>query len=218
MQGQYKTKQGGKSAPEPTGVEHQRVQSLTICPEVRLLDPLQIHTDRPLHELYSETSHRSLRKQAKAIITDLVPGLEDIEIQTYSSHNNQPVLYLNYSDFSHPADLAGDGIRLLLRMTFHLAALPGAAVLLEEPETHMHPGAIRQVATAIFGAVRRGVQVILTTHSLELVDALLETSTESELDLMSIYRLRLKDGMLESHRRTGREAAIVRSEIQEDLR
>ena len=62
---------------------------------------------------------------------------------------------------------------------------------MEEPEVHMHPGAIRQCARAILAAVRRGIQIVLSTHSLELIDALLSresfrTRTWTEL---SLYRL-----------------------------
>src|SRR5205823_7279170 len=137
------------------------------------------------------------RRQAKAIVTDLVPELEDIEILT---QDNQPVVYLVYQDGARPAALAGDGIKLLLRQSLELAAPAGGVVLLEEPEVHMHPGAIRQSAKAILAAIRRGIQVILTTHSLDLIDAVLENANEKDLEQIAIYRVQLDHGSLVSVR------------------
>ena len=45
--------------------------------------------------------------------------------------------------------------------------------MLEEPEVHEHPAAMRQSARAILAAIRRDIQIILSTHSVELIDALL---------------------------------------------
>ena len=83
---------------------------------------------------------------------------------------------------------------------------------------HQHPGAIRQSARAIHAAVKRDIQVILTTHSLELIDALLAESSDKDLEQMSVYRLRLQDGVLRSSRLPGPEVAFARSQIQDDLR
>jgi AAA15 family ATPase/GTPase len=145
----------------------------------------------------------------------LIPGLEDIQIL---SPEGQPVVYLAFGDSAHPAALAGDRIVHLLRLAFELASRKGGVVLVEEPETHMHPGAIRQAAKAIVGAVRRQVQVILTTHSLEFIDALIGEAGEKNLSLLSLYRLQLLDGTLKSSRLTGSEIAFARNQIQDDLR
>jgi AAA15 family ATPase/GTPase len=82
----------------------------------------------------------------------------------------------------------------------------------------MHPAAIRQSARAILSAMRRKIQVILATHSLDLIDALLSCAAENELNDLSFYRLQLERGELLTHRSTGTEAALVRTQIQEDLR
>jgi predicted ATPase len=90
--------------------------------------------------------------------------------------------------------------------------------LLEEPEVHQHPGAIRQSARAILAAVRRQIQVMLTTHSLELIDALLAESSAEDLAQLSLYRVQLQNGVLTSSRLAGPDIAFSRSEIEDDLR
>jgi hypothetical protein len=89
---------------------------------------------------------------------------------------------------------------------------------MEEPEVHMHPGAIRQCARAILAAMRRKVQIVLSTHSLELIDALVGESSDDDLKQLSLYRLQLQAGSLKSSRLPGPEVAFARTEIQDDLR
>ncbi len=42
---------------------------------------------------------------------------------------------------------------------------PGDLVILEEPESHLHPASQRQMARGIVRLVNAGVRVIITTHS-----------------------------------------------------
>lgn len=130
-----------------------------------------------------------------------------------------PILHFVFSDYSVPVAVAGDGVHALTRLCLELAARPRGTILLEEPETHQHPRAICQTARAIIAAMRGGTQIILTTHSLELIDALLDESSSDELkDNVSLYRMLLSDGQLKSHRHTGDDAAFARSQVEDDLR
>jgi len=181
--------------------------------EINLVDP--VSNRLPLADLYSQVAQRGLMKQAKSILTELLPEVQDVLILT---DQGQPEVNLDYKDGSKPLATAGDGVRLLLRQSLELAATPGSVVLLEEPEVHMHPGAIRQSARAMLAAVARGVQVILTTHSLELIDSLLSETKTEDLDKLAFYRLQLRDGALKSHRFSGTEATLARTQIEDDLR
>jgi hypothetical protein len=184
-------------------------------PDVLFIGPLPKQRLRPLHELYSDMVRQGLREQVNAIHGDLIPGLDHLEVLT---EGGTPVLNLVFADRAVPAILAGDGIALLLRVGFELATRAGGIVLMEEPEVHMHPGAIRQCARAILAAVRRKIQVVLSTHSLELIDALLAESSDQDLARLSLYRLQLQDGSLISSRLPGPDVALARSEIEDDLR
>ena len=194
--------------PRPEG------RALADVPEVRLVDPHGAAEKVPLHQLYTSVAERGARREAISILKDLAPDVDDIEILT---QDNQPIVYLDYAHGAQPVALAGDGIRLLLRQSLELAAPSGGLVLLEEPEVHLHPAAIRQSASAMLAAVRRGIQVILTTHSLDLIDALLGSAGD-DLDRIALYRLQLVSGELKSRRLGGREAAVARAQIEDDLR
>lgn len=183
--------------------------------DVLFIGPFPKQGLRPLHELYSDLVRQGLREQVNAIHGDLIPGLDHLEVLTESG---TPVLNLVFSDRAVPAILAGDGIALLLRLGFELATRAGGIVLMEEPEVHMHPGAIRQCARAILAAVRRKIQIVLSTHSLELIDALLAESSDQDLARLSLYRLQLEEGLLKSSRLPGSDIAFARTTIEDDLR
>ncbi len=169
----------------------------------------------PLPDLYSRITERGLRTFVGDLVRQVVPGLDTLEVLT---HHGDPRLHLTFSDRSIPVALAGDGIRGLVRVCLELANKPEGAVLLEEPEANQHPGAIRQSARAIVASVRRGVQVILSTHSLELIDALLAELKDDELPLLSLYRLKIADGVLKKSRLEGSEVRLSRGETGDDLR
>lgn len=182
-------------------------------PEIGMIDSTK--NGHSLPDLYTLVAERGLTKQAKSIVTDLLPDVLDIEILT---QQGQPIVYVVYKNGAQPLALTGDGVRVLLQQSLELAAPAGGVMLLEEPEVHLHPGAIRQSARAMLAAVARGIQVILTTHSLELIDSLLSEAKVEELSKLSFYRLQLQEGILKSFRHTGTEASRARTLIEDDLR
>jgi energy-coupling factor transporter ATP-binding protein EcfA2 len=190
-------------------------QPLDGVSEVRFLDPRAAGLRAPLHQLYTRVVEQGLQKDVVATIRTLIPAIVDMQIL---AEGDVPVVYLIFSGYALPAVLAGDGIRLLLHLTCELATRPGGLVLMEEPEVHLHPGAIRQCARAILAAVRRNIQIVLSTHSLELMDALLGESSDADLAQLSLYRLQLQAGTLKSSRLSGPDVAFSRSQIEDDLR
>lgn len=183
--------------------------------EVHLIEGYPTAFQRPLHELYTRAVQRGRRKEAIGIVSEVFPGVSNVEILT---EHGEPILYFVFEDHSVPASLAGDGIQSLLRLSLALAGSVGGVALLEEPEVHQHPGAIRQSARAILAAVRRNIQIIVSTHSLELIDSLLAESKAEDLSRLSVYQLRLENGALKSSRLAGPDVAFSRSQIEDDLR
>lgn len=179
---------------------------------VRLIDP-GIAT--PLHETFSAAARLSRKEEVEALLRELIPGFRDLAILT---EDNAPVLYLATETSVVPVSVAGDGIQALVQIAVEIAAAPGGLVLLEEPEVYQHPGAIWQTAKALLFSVRRGVQIVLTTHSLELIDALLSEASEQDVAGMSVFNLLLKDGELRHGRRLGSEITFARQNMESDLR
>lgn len=168
-----------------------------------------------LHGLVTETIELGKLGQVLSIVREVVSGANDIRILT---EGNEPLVHIVYDDHSVPAALAGDGIYSLVLICLELATRSDGTALLEEPEVHQHPGAIRQTMRAILAAVRRDIQVVLTTHSLELIDCLLAESSDEDIEKLSLYRLELADGRLISRRVPGSEVVFSRCEVEKDLR
>jgi len=181
---------------------------------LRLVD-LVASFRKPLHQLYTTAVEQGRRDEAMAIVRSLVEGVSGVEILT---EQDRPVFHILFEDHSVPADLVGDGVAALLRLSLELATRREGVVLLEEPELHLHPAAIQLSARAIVTACQRGVQVILSTHSLELIDALIAAHNGGSLDGMTVCRTRLERGELVTQNVSGPDLDLARNQIESDLR
>jgi predicted DNA-binding protein with PD1-like motif len=181
---------------------------------VHLVEPY-MSAKSSLADTYTLAAEQGRRAEVEALVAELVPDVKHVEIM---SRGGKATVYLTYADASRPAALAGDGVQLLLKMGLELASLSGGVALLEEPETHLHPAAIGIAAKTSLVAMRRGVQIIATTHSIDMIDAIVAGATASDLNKLSLCRLRLTDGQLACSCLSGPDVAFSRSDIQDDLR
>lgn len=153
-----------------------------------------------------------------ALLRPLLPSIRDLRIlKPYDRF----LLHIVDATGPWPAIAAGDGLKRLLLLAGRFARLPeGSLALLEEPEVHLHPRGVAQLATLLWSAVGRGLQIVAATHSLELLDAILEAADEREetLQKLAVFRLALQDGQLKVVRIPGPKVLEMRREIAEDLR
>jgi hypothetical protein len=74
-------------------------------------------------------------------------------------------------------------------------------------------------ARVIVAAVKRGIQVVLATHSLEFIDNLIEFAEgEQLLEALSVQRLLLANGQLDTKQFPGDQVRRIRSELELELR
>jgi len=110
-----------------------------------------------------------------AAVRRLSPGLEDINIGTPHPAQRRVDLVLE-GGFQLPAALASSGVQMLLFfvcLAYH--PKPPRVILLEEPETAIHPkrlGHVMNLLRELVAGVHGGhaVQLIVTTHSPYLLD------------------------------------------------
>lgn len=171
----------------------------------------------PLDQAYSETWRLGKRDEALELLRVLINDLESIDILTEA--NREARLYLTRKGGAVPVAVSGDGIQALLQTVLELALVPEEGLaLIEEPESYLHRRAIFQSAKLLVETARRGRQVVLTTHSLELIDAILGYSGADDDGSLALFNLRLSEGKLESSRWSGEEMRFARNQIEEDLR
>lgn len=180
---------------------------------VKLIDP---GLTTPLVTVFSEATRRGRRAEAFALLADLIPGFESLDILT--EDDGTPALYTTLRGAAVPVGLAGDGVQSFIQLALELSALEGGLALIEEPEVYQHPRAIHQSAKVLLAAMRRKVQIVLSTHSLELIDALLDAASDADLEHIALFNLRLDGGQLRSCRYAGPDIAFNRDVVANDLR
>ena len=185
---------------------------LSTLPFIRLVDPgLPI----PLHRIWSAVIREGRRDQVHNLLAELIEGFERLEIIALTDQDF--ALAVTKEGSAVPVSLSGDGIQAFTQLALETAVAPGGLVLIEEPEVYQHPRAIWQTAKALLANMRRGVQIVLTTHSLELIDAIL-AEVGSDIDQLALMNLGLHHGELRTDLRRGEEIQFSRSTLENDLR
>lgn len=89
------------------------------------------------------------------------------------SRDDPPIVRLNYTDGSVEFDLAaaGGGLKTLVMLASFLELSRAKVLLLDEPESHMHPQFQREVARFLSDQASPDRQIIITTHAPDFIDA-----------------------------------------------
>ncbi len=199
---------------QPRDAEFQKSTGPIRLIDMRGVAAGNVEVDRPL----TEAKANGRMHVALDFLRVVVPDLQNLEILKPSESYE---VFMIHSDSAVPLAMAGDGIRGIVRLCLELAATNDGTVLLEEPEVHQHPASLRQSAQIIVEAVRRGIQVIMTTHSLELIDALASAAADSKENILSelkVERVELNAGVLTTTSFRGEEVARMRNDLEMELR
>jgi predicted ATPase len=108
------------------------------------------------------------------------------------------ILVSRFPDSSDLIDIAGAGsgvsqtLPILVALRF---ADQGRLVYIEEPESHLHPKAQIALAGILADAARRGVRVVIETHSALLLRAIQTLVADGSLspELVKLHWFRLDD-------------------------
>lgn len=128
---------------------------------LNIIQELHLWRDPP-----QKDKHLRMRFQRiQELFRDLIRR-KDVELQPESNGTN---LHVTIGGRYLPIESLGDGLQHLLMIAYHIVVDPNAILLLEEPETHLHPEIQRHLMTVL----RRDLkgQSFTTTHSPVLLDA-----------------------------------------------
>ncbi len=115
---------------------------------------------------------RHVRKELVGALSSLYPEIKDFEIDIGGGWVQ---LLMTEGEYSIPATRLSDGtLRYLCLLAILCHPEPPPLVCLEEPELGLHPDVLPNLAKLMLSASER-CQLIVTTHSDILVDALTET-------------------------------------------
>ncbi|MGC9259711.1 MAG: AAA family ATPase [Phycisphaerae bacterium] len=186
---------------------------------VRIVSALKTSANEPQNEqlpdLFSATTTAGQQDELVDLLRKIDPKLQGLQILTQMQ---QPFLTLKYSDYVVPVELAGDGVVSLIRFCMKLTAYPARTLLIEEPELHLHYRAIQMAARALWGAIRQGKQIILTTHSVDLIDSLVTEASEDALPKLTVFQMRCDGGNLRVNPVPGPDVKFQRMQLEAELR
>lgn len=119
----------------------------------------------------SETKWNQFENDFKTLFPNLTidikfdPEMDDF-IEVLFTNNNHKL----------PIDLAGTGVLQILQILSYVNFYNPKILLLDEPDSHLHPNNQRQLAKILIELVEnRDLQIMLTTHSRHLLDALYQS-------------------------------------------
>lgn len=180
------------------------VGALYLMREEKLWTPELRHPD--------PTNPDLLLRQVSAWLEDILPG---------TSLDVQPVLRSNFvtlglrsrqdGEFVRPQHVGFGVSHLLPVLVSILSARRNDIILLENPESHLHPRAQTRLATLCARAARGGVQIIIESHSDHVATAIrlaLRNETLTPDDVALVFFERRDDGIAARRIATTPEGSI----------
>jgi AAA15 family ATPase/GTPase len=141
---------------------------------------------------------------------------EILDLHVLATSQNRSSLYIEHRKLGlAPFYTFGDGIKKMLLIALTLPLAKNGIFLIDEIETSIHFSALSKVFTWLIRACQiNKTQLFVTTHSLEAVDAMLE----SEIEKDEIVAFRLNDEGKSPQRFAGELLQRLRSDRGLDVR
>ncbi|WP_309893954.1 AAA family ATPase [Archangium sp.] len=133
---------------------------------------------------YSQARLEGTSADLVTLLSLIAPEIRGLEIL---QPEEEPVLYVTHATHGPvPLSVYGDGIRRTLLLAESVVKAKGGLLLIDEIETGIHVSALGGVYAWLVRACRElDVQLFVTTHSLEAIDALLAADTTPEEDIVA---------------------------------
>jgi hypothetical protein len=182
---------------------------------MRGLNVRTLHGFRAVEQL-SEATLKGQKSSITDLLTKVDPEIQDIDIPM--PNGKSPSIYLKHRLAGRaPLSEFGDGVRRALAIAVALTGAVGGILLIDEIEASIHVSALGPLFKwLVEGCAEFNVQLFATTHSLEAVDAILESNGD-ESDLAA-FRLRQESSGIVCQRLSGDLLHRLRYERGLDVR
>ena len=132
------------------------------------------------------------------------PDIEDL-LLLKNEHTNRPVEYIQHRILGNmPISTYGDGIKKVLLLANSIVSAAGGILLIDEIDTAIHAKYFDKIFQFLVTACARyDVQLFITTHNIEAVDAILATQNyEEQTSKDEVCVMTLKKGERRTYTRT----------------
>lgn len=150
------------------------------------ISPMDIYSNK----IISASLYKGMLVEEKGRLLELLKMFDEriVGIETGVQYGT-PVTFIEMEDCGLvPVSIFGDGLKKVLTLASAVVKMRGGVVLIDEFETGIHKHALIQVAKWLSAVTERyDVQVFLTTHSSDAIDALL--NAQSDFKNINAYRL-----------------------------
>ncbi len=179
------------------------------------ITPLTLRKFGYVESLYSYAYEKKVVKDSVKILKGAYPEVEGFSPLFKA---NKWILHVETEYGVYPYYLMGEGFKNAMIIAFLSSLLRGGCLIIDSAEAFHHPKSLRVMAkTLLKGAKENNVQVFLTTHSLELIDILLEDGLKKNIDGRVIYMKR-EGGNVKASIETFEESQELRKTLGVDLR
>ena len=170
-----------------------------------LIHNLEVVEKRLLRELF--------RRRLDKLVLEVLRSGYGVEAEglTYLPyHGDIYQLVVKLPETSVAVDDLGDGARHALVLAMIAALAHGTALLLEDPESHQHPGGLATILDALLSLAKENeLQLFISTHSLELVRLLHVVSDEKGLEMAAFFLERDRTGKVEARRISPEDTGLL---------
>jgi len=161
----------------------------------------------------------ALKAGTKANVIAFIKEKIDSHMGNIEFSDTQHRFLATHSEYEKAPDLAsfGDGLWRVFEIGMLLASVRGGVLLIDEFESAIHPQLLGDFARIVQRlAVDLDVQVFLTTHSKEALDAFITNSDKA--DDVAAYALRRCPGGIDVRRFDGNQLLLLHDAADFDLR
>lgn len=145
--------------------------------KILYISPMDIYTNK----IISTSLYKGMLIEEKKRLVELLRLFDEriINIENGISHG-YPVTWIEMEDCGLvPISVFGDGLKKVLTLASSVVKMRNGAILIDEFETGIHKRALVQVAKWLIAVAETyNVQVFLTTHSSDAIEALVEAGQE----------------------------------------
>lgn len=138
-----------------------------------VLTPYSYQFNRIQVRSHSNQIFRGDMSRVIELLQDFDPNIEGIDLASY--YGDRPAIYIKHRKLGFaPLSVFGDAMRRSVLLAATLTSLSGGVLMIDEVEVGIHVTALGRVFKWLVDSAKElGVQIFVTTHSLEALDALL---------------------------------------------